>query len=69
MVVFSDVIKYIFHAKFHILLVLDALLEDTELQSVQEVRTIMEDHEDWSKRVKAIMGRPDDDLGKGKVRY
>ena len=37
----------------------NALLEDTELQSVQELRTIMEDREDWSKRVKAIMGRPD----------
>ena len=35
----------------------DVLLEDTQnMQIVQELRTIMED---WSKRVKAILGRPD----------
>ena len=41
----------------------DVFLEDTKMQSVQELMTIMEDREDWSKRVKAISGRPDDDLG------
>ena len=33
----------------------DVLLEDTEMQSVQELKTIIEDREDWSKRVKAIV--------------
>ena len=36
-----------------------SLLEDTQMQSMQELRTIVEDREDWRKRVKAILGRPD----------
>ena len=44
---------------------MDVLLEDIQMQSVQELRTIMEDHKDWSKRVKAILRRPN---GRPKVR-
>ena len=38
---------------------MDVLLEDTQMQSVQELRTIMEDREDRRKRVKVIFGRSD----------
>ena len=36
----------------------DNLLEDTGMEGIQELRTIMEDREEWRKRVKA-KGRPD----------
>ena len=36
----------------------DTLLEDTGMESIQELRTIMEERDEWRKRVKAV-GRPD----------
>ena len=35
----------------------DVLLEDTRMERVQELRTIMGDRADWRKRVDAVVGR------------
>ena len=37
---------------------IDALLEDTRMVNVQELRTIMQDRSEWRKRVQGV-GRPD----------
>ena len=39
----------------------DVLLEDTQMQSVQELRTTMEDREDWRRQYWGVLT---DDLGK-----